>query len=144
MAFKIKDLMINIASIDEAEARGKTGGHGFGCRTGCNTKTSERFTFTTIFTTPTIIGGCHVCTLPTPRVCFGEGGSWDTPEDALKGLAQMKAELQTALEQVDQEIASVEKGLTPSTVEEAEALESKLKDALNELGKIKSDLKKKK
>ena len=80
------------------------------------------------------------------RSCAGrrtnavEGGdSGETLDD----LKLIKAELLAELGKIDCEIQTLEEGRAPETVEEVEKLESGLKEALEELGRIKADLGKK-
>jgi prefoldin subunit 5 len=61
----------------------------------------------------------------------------------LDELNAIKAELQAELAAVDEEIQEIEDTLHPKTVDEVEQLQTKLQEALDELGKIKADLEKK-
>ena len=65
------------------------------------------------------------------------------PGEALEELTAIKTQLQAALADVDEEIRELEDSLQPKTVEDVESLQTKLKEALEELDKIKSDLGKK-
>ncbi len=64
------------------------------------------------------------------------------PDEILDGLNAIKAELQAELARLDNEIREVEDSLKPKTVAEVEELQTKLQDALNELGKMKADMEK--
>lgn len=164
MAFKIKDLMINVASSAPHEGAGEAAFRG--CVGRCNTLQSGAYACTlSFFTTPwTITFPTITCTcttksgIPFPTItctCTTKTGRWfegpfgcmvtapDPPEETLDNLATLKAELQAALAEVDEQMKTIEKGLQPSSVEEVETLESKLKDALKELDRMKSELKKK-
>ena len=61
----------------------------------------------------------------------------------LEELNLIKAQLQAELAGVDEEIREIEDTLQPKTVGEVEELQTKLQEALEELGKIKADLEKK-
>ncbi len=65
------------------------------------------------------------------------------PGEALEELTAIKTQLQAALADVDEEIKELEDTLQPKTVEDVETLQTKLKEALEELDKIKSGLEKK-
>lgn len=142
MAFKIKDLMINLASTDIAGG-GKPPFVTPACIGRCNTHQSGLFV---TFPTLTAQIGCR-CTHPTGLwyiIPCGDVEIIDVegPDVIVEMLTTLKKELTVAVERVDREIKGVESNLGPATVEEAEALEAKLKEALDELGKLKSGLKK--
>jgi len=65
------------------------------------------------------------------------------PEEVLEELIAIKAELQAELAAVDEEIKEVEDSLHPQTVGEVEKLQTKLQEALDELGQMKTALEKK-
>jgi hypothetical protein len=88
----------------------------------------------------TRLGGCpgtktdlDCCTRRSP-VAAGD------PVEALEDLNLLKAQLQAELAAIDEDIKEIEESLQPKTVEEVEDLQSKLKVALEELDKIKSNL----
>jgi hypothetical protein len=153
MAFKIRDLMVNIAAAAEPENLGVcaglyslflcghhspvaacTGHHSpiltcTGHRSpimGCTGKRSPAF------------GTCT--TKKSPMMGYTPGID---PGEALEELTAIKTQLQAALADVDEEIKELEDTLQPKTVEDVETLQTKLKEALEELDKIKSGLDKK-
>jgi hypothetical protein len=78
----------------------------------------------------------HDCGYPPYTTRVDAGKAYDE-------LAAIRAQLKAALAEIDEKIERVEETLKPSTIEEVEELEFKLKGALEELEQIKSDLKKK-
>lgn len=177
MAFKIRDLMINVASSEPREGAGEAAPAG--CVGRCNTLQTGKLvcgrwiTYLTIDTPYTCkcthrsghypcacthqTGPC-ACTHQTgygetpgwpnpypPCGCTHPSGRWYTPaaQETLESLTEVKAELQLALAEVDEQIKCIEQGLQPKTLEEVEGLETKLKEALGELDRIKSELKNK-
>jgi hypothetical protein len=156
MAFRFKDLMINVVS-EEAE-RGprraeclngcSTGfsacGHGFSvahCGTiswfcggvslcgGCSAS------FCGDWTGRTCPGGSHICgpsIFPTYREVADFGAT---------DLHQLRAQLEKALVEVAEEERRQAAALRPQSRSEAEELESKLKEALAELQRQKGELK---
>jgi hypothetical protein len=78
------------------------------------------------------------------RVCTNSTGATDwlicaaNPE----GLAELKAELQQQLANIDEQEKLVKKNLAPASLEQAEMLEKKLVEALDEVKSVKARLKK--
>jgi hypothetical protein len=64
------------------------------------------------------------------------------PGEMLDELNAIKAQLQAELARVGDEIKQIEDTLKPKTIGEVEELQAKLHEALDELGKMKSDLEK--
>jgi hypothetical protein len=131
MAFKIKDLMINVAPSE--------GGANQGC---CTYKSTIAYAyecparFTKVFCS---CGGRK--TNPGWDTCHGHHTQQPPdPGEVLEELGALKAQLQAALAEVDADIQEIEETLRPKTVEEVEDLQTKLKGALEELDKIKADL----
>jgi hypothetical protein len=83
---------------------------------------------------------CGRCTLKSPRPDFSPACD---PGDMLEELSIIKAQLQAELAQVDEEITEIEDTLQPKTLGEVEELQTKLQEALDELGKIKAQIEKK-
>jgi len=159
MAFKIRDLMINIAASETGEGTadcvaGKKSDIGLPC-TGKRTDADCTGKHTDIVLCVgrhtdvgicvgrrTDLGGCTgkktdvYCTKKSP-ITQGD------PVEVLEELNILKAQLQAELADIEQDIKEIEVSLQPKTVEEVEELQSKLKGALEELDKIKVDLKKK-
>jgi hypothetical protein len=171
MAFKIKDLMINVAPADDGGQGCWANSCGFLTELGCAGKSGCTVTAGAVFC-PNKSGctvtagdfcpsksGCTVtagdfcpsksgCTVTAGAFCAGKSGCTVTaqgfnPEEVLKELKDLKAQLQQALEAVDKDIKTVEDGMKPQTIEEVEELQSKLKEALEELDKRKAELDKK-
>jgi len=82
---------------------------------------------------------CARCTVKSHQVFSFKCG----PGEMLEELNAIKAELQAELAAVDEEIQEIEDTLHPKTVGEVEDLQTKLQEALDELGKIKAGLEKK-
>jgi len=166
MPFKIKDLMINIVPSESGEGRGecvtgkKTNNEG-GC-TGKRTDvqcTGKRTDVAICVGGRTdvelCIGGqsygggrpdrgpvpaCARCTVKSHRQEYSPGCG---PEEILDELNAIKAALQAELVAVDEEIQEVEDTLHPKTLDEVEQLQTRLQEALDELGRIKAGLEKK-
>jgi hypothetical protein len=85
-------------------------------------------------------GPCARCTQKSPR--GGLSPACD-PSEMLEELNVIKAQLQAEMTAVDDEIREIEDALQPKTVAEVDELQTKLQEALDELGKIKADLAKK-
>ena len=64
------------------------------------------------------------------------------PDAAAKQLSTMKAQLKQSLAEIEEHEKRIGERSQPQTVEEIEALQSKLREALDELERRKSDLKK--
>ncbi len=159
MAFRVKDLMINIASGEGANPGLPGGGFlsrfpchcgcTYGYTTGCGPTITgpqtQQFLLTywspffctmshTTFTLTPIFTTPTLCPTATVigPVTIGPGGDPGPFGD----LATMKAQLQQALVEIDRQ----EQSAGPQTVAEVEELQGKLRDALNELEQRKSDL----
>jgi hypothetical protein len=170
MPFKIKDLMINIVPSESGEGTGecvtgKKTNHEGGCtgkRTdmGCTGKRTDADCTGKRTDVAMCVGGrtdielciggnsygargaapaCARCTLKSHQIFSFKCD----PSEMLEELNAIKAELQAELAVVDEEIQEVEGSLHPKTVDEVEQLQTKLQEALDELGKIKADLEKK-
>ena len=85
------------------------------------------------------VPACARCTVKSHKIFSFKCG----PGEALDELNAIKAELLVELAAVNDEIREIEDGLHPKTVEEVQELETKLREALDELGKIKAGLEKK-
>jgi hypothetical protein len=83
--------------------------------------------------TPTICPGATVIG-PVPIPVGGD------PAWASQQLAALKAQLQQAIAQIENQENVVNESLKPQTVEQVEDLQGKLRDALAELDKRKSEL----
>jgi hypothetical protein len=163
MPFRFKDLMIDVVG-EETKFCGQlsiqpcvnfTGCPNFTCFhfTGCpNFSGCFHFTicpnFTQIVCGPTFNCG------PTFQPCGGTvtpcGGSIVDPTTLVDNnlaqfsaadLQQLRAQLQTTLAKLDERERAQDAALRPQTRAQAEELESKLKDALQELQKQKKELK---
>jgi hypothetical protein len=85
------------------------------------------------------LGECANC---TKKTTIRELSPVCGPGEMLDELNAIKAQLQAELAEVDDEIKQVEDTLKPKTVAEVEELQTKLHEALDELGKMKADLEK--
>jgi hypothetical protein len=83
---------------------------------------------------------CGRCTERSPKQ--GVSAECD-PGEMLGELNIIKAQLQAELAEVDGEIRQIEDTLQPKTIGEVEELQTKLQEALDELGKIKAEIEKK-
>ena len=83
---------------------------------------------------------CGKCTVKSPKQILSPACD---PGEMLEELNTIKAQLQAELTSVDDQIREIEDTLQPKTVGEVEELQTKLQEALEELGKIKADLEKK-
>ena len=147
MRFKVKDLMIstlgkgacNQASLPEA----------FNCTPQCSIDLS-RLTDNNYCCAPCTrgnscgpcSGGCSGCTSP----CTWKSAAVDTENlpAYVEGIEKAKAMLRERIAELDAHQKAIEDSLTPSTLADVEALEAKLKEALQELARRKEELKKKK
>lgn len=131
MAFRIKDLLINVVSASEAKRR--FGVMGF---TGNLFTTMECGHNTT-----------RVCRLMWSPYCCGPSAAGPglvgpgDPVEWVEQLAILKAELKEALEEVERQQAAAEQALKPRDVPEIENLQNKLRESLAELERLKSELK---
>ncbi len=93
------------------------------------------------FTVP--VGLCAVPSLPggTGEACQGQSG--EDAAAALQQLAELKAQLKEAIAQIDREEDALESSQKPQTVDEAESLQQKLRDAVDELENLKNELREK-
>jgi hypothetical protein len=83
---------------------------------------------------------CGKCTVKSPKQILSPACD---PGEMLEELNIIKAQLRAELAGVDEEIREIEDTLQPKTIGEVEELQTKLQEALEELGKIKADLEKK-
>ncbi len=178
MAYRVKDLMINIIG---SEAKGPHGGTTptVFCPNTTNFCPGISPTLTHTWTTtpfcPTATQGClgisgttslwMFCpqascitgspTAPTGPNCPQTGPDcttgpacrtglypWSDPAAAAEQLAMLKAQLKEALEEVERQEKIANEQAQPQTVAEVDELEAKLTEALAELRKRKSELKK--
>ncbi len=138
MAYRIKDLLINVISASDAKRR-------FG---NCMASVTDPRVFTT-----------HECGTNTTKVCrllwahpwfCGTSTTWPGPVAAgdpvewVEQLAILKAELKEALEEVERQEAAAEQALTPRDIPEIDSLANKLKEGLTELARLRSELERKK
>lgn len=168
MAFRIKDLLINVSSFTPRNRRVGTAftncppasvlstGNCWGTTTH-PTQMLTRITSTgscggpptrprpSMYCTTTPIAGwswnwwcCGAFTVEGP----GPVGPGD-PVEWVEQLAILKAELKEALEEVERQESAAEEALKPRDLGEVEELESKLKEALTELERLKKELKQK-
>lgn len=160
MAFKIRDLMVNIAAAADPEDLGVCAGlyslflcghHSpiMGC-TGHHspilTCTGHHSPILTCTGRRSPIMGCTGKRSPAAGGCATKRSAvlgYTDSVEAIEELNAIKAQLQAALADVDEEIKEIEDTLQPKTVEDVETLQTKLKEALEELDKVKSDLEKK-
>ena len=131
--FKIKDLMIKVVS-EEEEVHGcspctKT------CSQACSDACSDWQTCVVSIcecTWCTNSCGCSVqVSCGTTKLCKSR---------SVGSLADLKAELKNQLAAIEAEEERIEESAKPQTLEEAEALEAKLEEALEEVRNIKSKL----
>jgi hypothetical protein len=87
-------------------------------------------------------GPLPVCAIGTRQTHAWALSPQCAPGEILDGLNAIKAELQAELARLDNEIREVEDSLKPKTVAEVEDLQTKLQEALEELGKMKADMEK--
>jgi hypothetical protein len=132
MAFKVKDLLINIAPKEgedvHYDAINTCGGTFF-----CPWSDTLHPTFWLlrwVCPPPTVIGPVGVA----------PGGD---PAAAAKQFAVIKAQLRQALEEIENQEKAAGEDLQPRTVAEVELLEEKLNEALGELKQRKQKLQKK-
>jgi hypothetical protein len=148
MPFRFKDLMINVVGGEEP------GTIGIRVCTGCTTGLSAQGCTASLCTasfcpTHSICLGCsYTCFYPTRcagHSIFGCGGpSVITLQEAegsgVTDLQQLRAQLQQALAEVDEQERRQAAAQRPKSRAEAEELEGKLKEALAELQRQKSEL----
>lgn len=140
MAFRIKDLLINVVP----EGRRI-------CPGGSVVPTPTRPHWTPTQSTFDCLpcpgcSGVTTHTIPTLTITFCPlltGWPVTDPVVTAEQLAILKAELQKELALVEQQEKLVEESLRPKDLAEIEVLEAKLHEALKELERLKSELKKK-
>lgn len=155
MAFKVKDLMIDVTSA----TGGLQGQPAILCRVGC---TYVAFTGCHLACTYLAISGCHFgCSFYYPSLCtFGSvtvtqtcpgslvtdtGPILDTiPQLSGEALGHLKDQLKVALDLAEKQQAAETAAQTPQTVADVEMLEKKLGEALDDLRARKTELNKKK
>ncbi len=155
MAFRVKDLLINIAPGPGFDPG--AGQHGRPCQ--------GTFTFTRTGTVGNCTDTMQNCTgtllnctgtVPThwispfccayslfPITTIFTMPPWCDPICAAEQLAVLKAQLKLALADIENREKQLEESLEPQTPAQIEELEVKLKEALTELRRRKSELKKK-
>jgi hypothetical protein len=138
MAFRIKDLLINVAS---AERKLRWGDCFMTLWGDC----SWRIFSANCTGNPTIRPPTHLTICGT--TWWGAAGPGPVgpgdPVEWVEQLAILKAELKAALEEVEREEAALEQAMKPSTEGEIEELEAKLREGLAELERLKAELKRK-
>ena len=158
MAFKVKDLMIDVS----AAAGALPDQAALYCRFGCTYYAA--FSGCHLACTYLAFSGCHYgCSFAFPSYChYGSvtvtitqtcPGSLVTdtgpilqtiPQLGGEALGNLKEQLKTALEMAEKQQAAEVQSQTPQTVADVEMLEKKLGEALDELRARKSELQKKK
>jgi hypothetical protein len=89
--------------------------------------------------TKTCLGSC-VCTGAAP--CTYKTYHSDNCSRELEGLSTLKAELIRKLAEIEEEEKKLAESMSPQTLEEAEMLEKKLTEALDEVKTMKAKFKK--
>lgn len=135
MAFKLKDLIISLSTENDEDCGGLTARR---CL-----PPSVRVTFCKTVSPPIII--LPLCAWTAPRVAGEEPCGWTAGDQAeaaegADGLTVLKQQLEQALAQGGEPEAAQEPAL-PRTLAEAEELEKKLQEALEELRRHKAELK---
>jgi hypothetical protein len=145
MRFKVKDLMISTLGkqhCGEASVEGA-----FNCTPQCSidlscipSKYSDNCCPNN--TCGPCTGGCSGCT--SPKTWKDELAATENAPAYIAGIEAAKERLRARITELDAHQKAVEESLTPSSVADVEALEKKLKDALQELARRKEALKGKK
>ena len=154
MAFKVKDLMIDVSSATGA----LQGQPALFCRFGCTYYAA--FSGCHLACTYLAFSGCHYgCSYFQPSYCtFGSVTVTQTcpgtlvtdtgtilqtiPQLSGEALGNLKEQLKLALDQAEKQQAAEAESQTPQTVADVEMLEKKLGEALDELRARKAELKK--
>jgi hypothetical protein len=147
MAFKVKDLMIDVAGVAQANIltislRCCTLYRTYPCfctvfRTPINTCLINA---TTIHYTP---GGCGVSEDPTSPIYQTETIMQQIPGLTQQEITPLKEQLKAALELAEKQEAAINEQLQPKTLEDVNLLEGKLTEALAHIKAQKADLEKK-
>jgi hypothetical protein len=145
MRFKVKDLMISTLGkqvCGEASVEGA-----FNCTPQCSIDLScipSNCGATNCGPTNcgACTGGCSGCTSPATWK-DGEAGAEDF-STYMASIEAAKSRLKRRIAELEAHQKSIEESLTPATLADVEALEAKLKDALQHLARRKDELKKKK
>lgn len=154
MAFKVKDLMIDVTSV----AGVQPGQVAVLCRFGCTYYAA--FSGCHLACTYLAVSACHYgCSFFYPSFCqhgsvtvtltcpgtlvTDTGPIFETlPQLSGEALGNLKEQLKLALDQAEKQQAAETQSLTPQTVADVEMLEKKLGEALDELRARKAELKK--
>jgi hypothetical protein len=147
MAFRIKDLLINLSPGEGANP----GGGQFrrplfgGCfpellSGDCTGTPQHTFTLFTPWLSPLCCQWSATGPLTPFTPVFQGGGD---PASSAEQLAILKAQLKQALVDIENREKALEETLEPQTAAQIEELEGKLEEALTELRRRKSELKKK-
>ena len=80
--------------------------------------------------------------LSIPHTQYYASPDCGTPDPGPLDYGQLREQLQQTLKAVEQQEKAADELLQPQTLEEAELLEAKMKDALAEIGRIKENLRK--
>jgi hypothetical protein len=133
MAFKIKDLMINVLPSDPLGC-----GHTNDC-----TPTHET-TLHDIWNIFLLAGGrCTFFSLVQCGATIGPTDIYQSQGSSVTALSALKEQLKRHLAEVEKQQAAAEERLQPQTVEEIDMLTNKLNDALQELKGRRAELSKK-
>ena len=150
--FILKDLMIKVAP--EADGpEGRRGGCGWcsACTNGCSDACTQGYTCDYYsYCEPCTLVGCTCscsqhcsegCSIPScGQTCTPLNTKPGRGRRFAGGLSELKAALQEQLAAVEEQERLAEEAMKPRTVEEVEALEQKLNEALEELQAIKKQL----
>jgi|HubBroStandDraft_6_1064221.scaffolds.fasta_scaffold215094_1 hypothetical protein len=146
MEFKVKDLMIKVIPPEQAKKPGQ-------CPNECSWQSSWCIHITCECSVRSVLCGGGGCTLSRSigpeeleqprRWCVDtQMGMALSPQQSLESLAALRAQLQQQLAQVNAQEKVVHESLAPASLEDAEALEKKLSEALEEVRSMKEKFKK--
>lgn len=144
MRFKVKDLMISTLGRQCGQA---TVEGAFNCTPKCSidlscipSKYSDNCCPNN--TCGPCTGGCSGCT--SPRTWKDDLAGAENLPAYIAGIEDAKAQLRQRIAELDAHQKSLNDSLEPATIADVEALEAKLKDALQDLARRKEQIKKKK
>lgn len=150
MAFRIKDLLINVLPEGTKNAADEDGGGDCGCTATVWCGCSKTPPWPTCHCSLTVFCGwsqtpgwqdvdeAFRCMRTPPQLTLATD-----PATAAKQLAMLKTQLEQSLAEIEEQERRLEEQLQPKTLEEVEALQVKLREAMHELEHRKSELKKK-
>jgi len=134
MAFKVKDLMITVLPAGDKLPAGAVGACGISCETLTHCTPCSICSCSC-----TCTNSCRDCTVTNASaLSFCGHKCLVRPED----LAALKEEMKRALAQIEEKERSMQGEMAPKSVKEAEELEQKLTEALNEVRALKAKLRK--